>query len=268
MGFIRRLLKGRRAPEPPAAPSVEAEAIMVRLDCPCRWICTDGLNPEDVTELYKTHLAEGQEGGFIPLMVLPSPLLAEMLEMQAERESNMGLTPAESRRRMIDAAARIDTAALIRRRYEAALPPEPDFSDNSLMGAMADGNPLHSFVSVRDIAAQRLVPELILADIPTRQPAHLPAWLPMGSYLSGPSPEEQIALFAHWQEHFGCLPAVVSCDSWECYVTRPPISTAVALGLAKEQMAFCPELVYQGMGTLGALAHSLLDAPVWCFWWG
>lgn len=266
MGFSINILK-RKQPPPPSFESEESRAIMALIGCPYKWVNTDNLTADDVTGLYKARLAEGRQQGFVPLIILPSPELLEMLEMHAEREAAMGRSPDAGRRIMIEAAAQINIAALIAERYEAALPPDPDFLEQNLIGPITGGSPLDSFATVRDIAAQRLVPELILADIPTERPEHLPAWVPMGSFLSGPPPEEQIALFSHWRRHFGCLPALISADSWECYIENPPATATAALGLAKEQMAFCPELIYSGLESLGALAHSLIKALIWCFWW-
>ena len=42
---------------------------------------------------------------------------------------------------------------------------------------------------------------------------------------------------------------------------------AEALDLAREQYAYCPDLVDQGTETLSALAASLLKDEWWHFWW-
>jgi len=37
--------------------------------------------------------------------------------------------------------------------------------------------------------------------------------------------------------------------------------------LAKEQYIFCNDIVDQGVGTVSALAATLLDSNYWYFWW-
>jgi hypothetical protein len=37
--------------------------------------------------------------------------------------------------------------------------------------------------------------------------------------------------------------------------------------LAKEQYAYCADIVEQGVGTIEALAATLLNGHIWFFWW-
>ncbi|MEV4704749.1 DUF4253 domain-containing protein [Actinoplanes sp. NPDC049316] len=37
--------------------------------------------------------------------------------------------------------------------------------------------------------------------------------------------------------------------------------------MAAEHFAFCPDNVWQGVGTLTAYADQLVNAPMWSLWW-
>ena len=50
-------------------------------------------------------------------------------------------------------------------------------------------------------------------------------------------------------------------------MARPPADRKAALALAGEQQAYCLDIVEQGVGSTAALAATLLEAPVWYFWW-
>ena len=50
-------------------------------------------------------------------------------------------------------------------------------------------------------------------------------------------------------------------------VARKPETRAAALDLAREQFAYCSDIVEQGVGTLSALAASLMENDWWYFWW-
>ena len=39
------------------------------------------------------------------------------------------------------------------------------------------------------------------------------------------------------------------------------------MALAREQFVYCPDIVYQGTGTLAGLAAALLEGTTWYFWW-
>jgi hypothetical protein len=48
---------------------------------------------------------------------------------------------------------------------------------------------------------------------------------------------------------------------------RRPATGDDALLVAAEQKAFCPDIVDQATGTIGALAAELDGSPAWYFWW-
>ncbi|MEV7940089.1 DUF4253 domain-containing protein [Kitasatospora sp. NPDC088264] len=63
------------------------------------------------------------------------------------------------------------------------------------------------------------------------------------------------------------MPGHVGFDTLELSVAVPPVTLAEALPLAAEHTAFCPDLVFQGAGTLAAYAERLVASHQWSFWW-
>lgn len=260
----------RKKEEPPFVPSDEAQAIMALCDFPCKAIDSSRLTPSGAMQLYRDALAEGRREGFIPLIIIPSAILLETLEMQAEEDAKAGHKGAEAREVILAKARNIDASAYIKARYREAMTFGDDdaIRESELIGDMAEGNPLHEFISLKAYDGNNgLCPEIILAQIPAADSCELPAWVPMGGFNDCPAPDEQVAVFRYWQRAFGAHPAVVGYDTWECYVEQPPQDNNKAMALALEQMAFCPDLVFQGVETVGALADCLRQAPVWFFWW-
>lgn len=76
-------------------------------------------------------------------------------------------------------------------------------------------------------------------------------------WVSGGTPERWKA------EVVSMVPGVV-----EMRVLQPPTTFEEALGLAKEQFLYAPDLVAQDLGgSINTLARILLNGRVWYFWW-
>ncbi|MFI2611262.1 DUF4253 domain-containing protein [Kitasatospora sp. NPDC018619] len=75
------------------------------------------------------------------------------------------------------------------------------------------------------------------------------------------------AVLADWERRFGAQVVEVGFDTLEVSVPVPPATLAEALPLAAEHTAFCPDLVFQGAGTLTGYAEQLVGAHQWSFWW-
>jgi len=56
-------------------------------------------------------------------------------------------------------------------------------------------------------------------------------------------------------------------DRVETRVSRPANNRQRAVNVAREQYAYCSDIVDQGMETLDVLAASLLNGTAWLFWW-
>ncbi len=99
------------------------------------------------------------------------------------------------------------------------------------------------------------------------QPWHLPAIIDYGGGNECPLPVIQCVFFRYWQEKYGAEIAVVSEDSLECIVSRPPRTREAAIELAWEQYWYCNDIIDQGYNSISELAAELLNSPQWYFWW-
>jgi Domain of unknown function (DUF4253) len=69
-----------------------------------------------------------------------------------------------------------------------------------------------------------------------------------------------------WEERFDAITVAIGPASLVLAVRRPPTG-ALALRVAAEHFAVCPDAVDQGALTIAALAEHIDGAPVWSFWW-
>ncbi|WP_366925634.1 DUF4253 domain-containing protein [uncultured Ruminococcus sp.] len=109
--------------------------------------------------------------------------------------------------------------------------------------------------------------DLMLVKVPVTEPWNVFAWLPFGGWNECPDTEDMIAVCKYWYEKYKAVPAVISSDELQMYVSAPVDSQEAALSLAEEQYAFCNDTVDQGTGTIKALASAIKDSNVWYFWW-
>jgi hypothetical protein len=109
--------------------------------------------------------------------------------------------------------------------------------------------------------------KVMIGLIPTPISWHLPAYLRFGAYNSCPSPAEHVSVLRRWCDQFDAEIVGISRDVIEAQVGSPPTDRDRAIALAYEQFAYCPDIVDQGVGTLDALAATLLNGTVWYFWW-
>lgn len=106
-----------------------------------------------------------------------------------------------------------------------------------------------------------------LAWIAGAQPWEIPAHLSWGGWNECPASEEHVATLRRWNHRYGAEVVGITSDVLELAVSRPPADDQAALALAREQYAYCADIVDQGVGTVGALAGSLRGAASWYFWW-
>jgi hypothetical protein len=141
---------------------------------------------------------------------------------------------------------------------------------DDVTGEFEDCEPVDCLLS---IDAKNEIPEIILAKIPAANPWELPAWVPMGGFNDCPSPAEQVAVFRRWYERYGAAAALVSYDVWEMELRdkEPVKDDEGAEALAKEQFAFCYDIVMQAFGqafcSVRGLASRLRGSSAWYFWW-
>ena len=97
--------------------------------------------------------------------------------------------------------------------------------------------------------------------------ASIPALLSFGGWNANPAPEYHVAALRSWHERYGARLISLTGDVMELRVERRPETREEALDLAREQYAYCNDIVDQGVGDLASLAATLMVSDVWYFWW-
>jgi hypothetical protein len=211
---------------------------------------------------------EGRRKGFTPLLIIVSDVLVEAIELGYE-DADLEATASNAaamRADFLQKAKTVDVDAFLSARLEEYTEMQ---EDEDIMGEFKDCEPIDYLLSIN---VKNKIPEIILAKIPTANPWELPAWVPMGGFNSCPSPAEQVAVFRRWYEKYGAVPDLVTYEEWELELRdkKPVNDNAGAEVLAKEQFAFCYDIVMQagkGDSSIRALASRLKGSSVWYFWW-
>lgn len=110
--------------------------------------------------------------------------------------------------------------------------------------------------------------EMLLLQIPTGDPADIPAYLPFGGWNDCPDAETQLAFTHYWREKYGAIPAALDgADCLEFLVERPVTDPVEAKNLAVEQFAFCSDLPFQVFEDFEQLTEFIHQSRQWYFWW-
>ena len=110
--------------------------------------------------------------------------------------------------------------------------------------------------------------EMLLLQIPTDDPADIPAYLPFGGWNDCPDAETQLAFTHYWREKYGAIPAALdNADCLEFLVERPVTDPVEAKNLAVEQFAFCSDLPFQVFEDIEQLTEFIHQSRQWYFRW-
>ena len=110
-------------------------------------------------------------------------------------------------------------------------------------------------------------PQVVIATLDTDDWTTVPAYLRYGGWNACPHPQVHSAIWRYWQEEYGIELVSLRFDTLEFRVARPPGDRQQALGLAREQHAYCSDIIDQGVGSLASLAALLMESRYWYFWW-
>jgi hypothetical protein len=164
-----------------------------------------------------------------------------------------------------DAARRASLAAWYAKRRQ----PVPEDEDDEVPRGEwpKDVFPHQVPLSLIDAVTGRPKQEVLIGLIPTARSWEIPAYHGFGDWNACPSPAIHAAIAREWAERYGARLIANTSDVIEFEVARPIASRAEALSVAELQFRYCSDIVHQGMGTLDALAASLVGAKYWFFWW-
>ena len=143
--------------------------------------------------------------------------------------------------------------------------PVDDLMDASAWNTKSGGR--GDFLVVADILTRKVHPSVWVAKIPTGQPHEVPAYLKLGDWNACPAAQEHVAVWRYWQEKYGAEIFCVTGATIEATVARPPVEKEQCYALAREQFAYCDDIVTQGVESIDALAATLRSGKSWYFWW-
>jgi hypothetical protein len=128
--------------------------------------------------------------------------------------------------------------------------------------------PSSELSSVRKpLGSHDFFPEVVVALVPTAEPALVALHLGYGDWNDCPPPAVHAAVARRWSAAYGATPAAFAGDVVEYRVARPIATRDQAVELALAQFAYCPDIILQGTETIEGLAAELLGARYWSFWW-
>jgi hypothetical protein len=216
---------------------------------------------------YEALASKSKSEGFVPLIVTVSDILAESIDFVYEDNALKKTPKAVSlwRESVIERSERVNTTQFLSERFAEYSKLHKDYD---LFGEFKDCEPRDYFSGF--LKGDSLADEIIIAKIPTRNPWEVAAWIPMGGFNQCPEPHEQMAVFKQWYNDYNAVAGVVNYDTWELTLTNPPKTDDAAQALAKEQFAFCYDIVMQaspGWNHIRALASMLRNSSTWFFWW-
>ena len=131
-----------------------------------------------------------------------------------------------------------------------------------------DAEPQSGWAVPGDVLTGEPAQDVSILLVPTTEPWQVLAHLHYGGWNECPAPESHVTVQRYWYERHGAEIVCVTGDVVEMRVARPPRDKAASQALAREQFLYSGgDLVYQGYGSLNALASALNGADYWYFWW-
>ena len=238
-----------------------AKKLIELLDCPCEHF-PKGTDPGKVLNAYDDAFAKRELGGYTPMIIVPDELLLECIEEGAKTAEELKANHDELMK-----TPRIDVQKWFTEQLNYwKNEPEVDWEKTFGEVRAEKGDVQKTFSGFMDFGSPRRANECVLAKIPTANPWEVFAWLPFGGWNDCPNPEDILRIAEYFFERYGAIPAVMTRDILE--FSAPPLKDKdTAVGAALEQFAFCQDIVFQGVDTIGRLAGGLMQSTVWYFWW-
>lgn len=244
-------------------PLVTDEEFMSRIEallsgCTIHRIADDA-SADEVEQLWLDSLKRGRREGFCPVLVeaMPSEFFFDLFDEWSGWIDNDEFRSwqAECLRSSPDRGKEILRGRLDELREEIS---RDGSWESDVVGDLYDFEANYHF-TYNDSGV------LLLVEVPVKEPWQVFAYLPMGGWNECPTAEEHMAVAKYWYEQYGAVVAKISNDNIEYYVPDPV--TEDDFTLAEEQLAYCSDIVLQGVGSLTTLAASLRESTVWYFWW-
>lgn len=171
---------------------------------------------------------------------------------------------------VLAAAADIDISAWFRERETAERAFSKDAGFEWPPRGAFEGKPYGAdalSALTHDLLTGQPLPAVAIGLFPTETSAEVPAYLDAGGWNAFPVAEVHVAIMRKWGSAYGARLVGHGLDVLTFEVDRPPSDRQAAEMLAMEQYLYCNDIVDQGVGTIDALAATLLNGHSWFFWW-
>lgn len=230
-------------------------------------------------QAYDTLIAlRNQHADLVPVVLGDDAELEALLEVVADEE--------RSQQEILDQAEQIQVLEWVEQRYQEYQEMMAEFADEfededneDELDADAEADfeaeeaadetdlsPRLSTIAY-DILSGEAKEKVHIGLLPLAQAWQVPAFLKIGNWNECPDAAVHVAFFKYWYEQYGAVVTAISGDTIEFSVARPPETIEQARILAHQQYMYCADIVDQGVETEENLAHTLLNADNWFFWW-
>ena len=229
------------------------------------------IKASDYKEIEKKYLAsykEGKEKGFTPVFLVLDDTLLEKFEIDMEDENTDNIMDVINKN--LERAKSINPIEFLKKFQEQNTEDVRESIDDYFTKKdykFNDNDKNNLELSTLFDYDGNFKDDVILVKVPTTNPYKVLGYFGMGGYNECPFPAEQVAVAKYWYEKYGAVPAVITYDTIEFYVERPPKTLEETKKLAVEQYAFCYDLVEQCCGTFEKLVDGLYKNIQWYFWW-
>ena len=145
---------------------------------------------------------------------------------------------------------------------------DPDEVDENFLGEWPEVTPDRmGFITHQDVLSGEIKEKLTIALVPVASPCEVFAKLAWGGWNDCPESAVHVAVHRYWGEKYGAEVVAITSDVVQCRVARPPADREACMELAREQYAYCYDIVEQGVQTIANLAATLQSSKYWYFWW-
>lgn len=118
-----------------------------------------------------------------------------------------------------------------------------------------------------DTVAGKFYDRVHILLIPTKFGWQVPAYLRWGDWNACPPPEYHVAALRSWSHDFSADLVGLNGDTINLRAANRPKTRETATRLARQQYAYCPDIIDQGVGSISALAATLMASEWWYLWW-
>lgn len=239
--------------------SEAARAIIKFVNCPHR-IISQNNTIEDINAEYDKTVIRGKNEGFVPVFVSADEALAELFS-----DGNCDYSEEkifEDFNREIKSSTEF-LEEQCKKYFEDYDEDYEDYKDYKqyIEYEECDDDDEDEYADLLTFSED----EIILFEIPVKNPWEVIAWIPFGGWNECPAPVEMMAICKYWYEEYKAVPAAISHDTLEFILEEPISDEEIAWEIAKQHCIFCSDCIESD--TLSEITYDIVDSKIWYFWW-